>query len=153
MPDPYRNFKFEVEIDGFIRAGFSKVTGLKHTVEVVEYREGGENETPRKLPGQSTYDNVTLERGLSNDSDFIDWCNQIFNLDNAQGQQGGSDFRKTIVIYLKDKAGNRVKKWTVYRGWPTEFTTPDLDASANDVAIETLAVTNEGVKPETLPVA
>jgi phage tail-like protein len=150
MADPYRNYKYDVEISGFLRAGFSKVTGLKHTVEVIEYREGGENETPRKLPGQSTFDNVTLERGMSTDSDFINWIEEVFNLDSSQGEQGGEDFRRTVVIYLKNKAGTRVKKWTVYRAWPTEKGNPDLDATANDVAIESLVLANEGVNEETL---
>lgn len=149
MPDPYRNFKFEVEIGGFVRAGFSKVTGLKHTVEKIEYREGGENETPRKLPGQSNYDDIVLERGMSNDSDFVDWIEEVFNLDNFEGNQGGENFRRNVVIYLKDKSGARVKKWTVYYAWPTEKASPDLDASANDVAIEMLTLANEGVKEQT----
>ncbi|MHA2429172.1 MAG: phage tail protein [Candidatus Hermodarchaeia archaeon] len=146
MPDPYRNFKFEVEIDGFVRAGFSKVTGLKQTIEKVEYREGGDNETPRKLPGQSTFDDVVLERGLSIDSDFVDWIEQVFDLDRSEGNQGDENFRKKVVIYLKDKGGNRVKKWVIYRAWPSENADPDLDASGNDVAIETLTLANEGIK-------
>lgn len=148
--DPYGNFKFEVEIDGFVRAGFSKVTGLKQTIEVIEYREGGENETPRKLPGQSKFEDVTFERGMSSDSDFVDWIQSVFNLDNSEGAQGDDEFRKTPVVYLKDKGGNRVKKWTIYRAWPNEKGSPDLDGSANDVAIETLVLTNEGIKEETL---
>jgi len=150
MPDPYRNFKFEVEVGGFVRAGFSKVTGLKHTVEKIEYREGGENETPRKLTGQSSYDDVVFERGMSTDTDFVDWIEQVFNLDNVEGAQGGEDFRRTIVVYLKNKAGERAIKWTIYRAWPAEDADPDLDASANDVAIESLTVANEGIKKQVL---
>jgi phage tail-like protein len=150
MPDVYRNFKYEVEIDGFVRAGFSKITGLKETTESIEYREGGENETPHKLPGQTTYDDLTLERGMSNDSDFINWRKMIFNLDESDGAQGDDNFRKLVTIYLKNKAGTRVKKWTVYRAWPKEKGSPDLDASANEVAIETLVIANEGVKEENL---
>lgn len=152
MPiDPYLKHKFEVEVDGFVRAGFQKVSGLKHTVEIAMYREGGENETPQKLPGQSTYDNITLERGLSTDSDFIDWISEIFSLDESDGNQGDNNFRKTINIYLKDKSGRRVKQWTVFRAWPSEQTHPDLDASVmGEVAIESLVLANEGIKPITL---
>jgi len=150
MADPYRNFKFEVEIGGFVRAGFSKVTGLKHTVEQVEYREGAENETPRKLPGQSTYDDVVFERGMSTDSDFVDWMAEVFNLDNVEGVQGDDSFRKTIVVYLKNKAGDRAIKWTIYRAWPHIDDDADLDASANEVAVESLTVAHEGVKKQVL---
>jgi len=150
MSDIYRNFKYEVEINGFVRAGFSKVTGLNETTEVVEYREGGENETPRKLPGQTTYDNIVLERGMSNDSDFINWRKQIFDVDQAEGNQGNDEFRKTVTIYLKNKAGTRVKKWVVKKAWPAEKGNPDLDAMANDPAIETLTLAHEGIKESTL---
>jgi phage tail-like protein len=152
MPvNPYLKHKYEVEVDGFVRAGFSKVSGLKHTIEIAEYREGGENETPQKLPGQSSFDNITLERGLSDDPEFINWMQLIFNLDESDGNQGDDNFRKTINIYIKDKSGRRVKQWTVYRAWPSEFTHPDLDASAmGEVAIESLVITNEGVKPTIL---
>lgn len=156
MADPYRNFKFEVEVDGFVRAGFSKVSGLKHTIETVEYREGGENETPRKLPGQSGFDDITLERGSSKDNDFVNWIQQVFNLDGSEGNQAngvGDDFRKKVVVYLKDKSGTRVKKWTIQQAWPNEKGTADLDASGNDVLIDSLVLTNEGVKEENLLVA
>lgn len=154
MPiDPYRNFKFEVEVEGFVRAGFSKITGLEHSVAVIDYREGGENETTRRMPGQSSFNELSMERGKSNDTDFTDWINEIFNLDNVDGKQGDELFRRTLTIYLKNKAGDRVKKWTVLRAWPSKRTIGDLDATANEVLIETLVVQNEGVREVALDAA
>lgn len=151
MPDPYRNFKFEVESDGFVRAGFSKITGLGETTEDIEYREGGENESPHHLSGQTKFNDVVFERGMSTDSDFINWRKLIYDLDKKDGAQGtDDDYRKTIVVFLKDKSGDRVKKWTISRAWPKEVKYPDLDASANEVAIESMTVCNEGIKMETL---
>lgn len=152
MADVYRNMKFEVEIDGFVRAGFTKVSGLKESTESIDYREGGDNESPDKLPGQTTFDDITLERGMSTDSDFINWRKLIFNVDEGEGNQGDDNFRKTVVIYLKNKAGQRVKKWTVQRAWPKENGDPDLDATGNDVAIETMVLAHRGFVRETLPV-
>lgn len=149
LRDPYRNFKFEVEITGFARAGFAKVEGLGHSVESIAYREGGENEVMLQLPGQSKFEDVTLERGMTEDTDFLDWINGIFDLDNAKGSQGAvEDFRKTVVIYLKDKSGTRVRKWTVINAWPKDKKTGGLDAKANDVLLTTLVLANEGVKEE-----
>lgn len=151
MTDPYRNFKFEVEINGFTRAGFSVVSGLSETTEDITYREGGENETPHHLPGQTTYGDVTLSRGISDDDDFINWREEIFNLDQANGQQGDNEtFRKTVVVKLKDKSGAAVKKWTIKRAWPKEFSSEDLDANANAVAIQNIVLANEGIKYESL---
>lgn len=151
LRDPYRNYKFEVEIDGFDRAGFNKITGLAHNVEVIEYREGGENETPLKLPGQSSFDNIVLERGLSEDEDFIAWINEVFNLDNTSGAQGeNEDFRRDVSIFLKDKKGDRVRKWRVSNAWPTKYDLGDLDASASEVLISRLELANEGWTEEAL---
>jgi phage tail-like protein len=151
MPaDPYRNFKFEVEVGGFTRAGFSKVTGLTETTEVIDYREGGENETPRRLPGQTTFDPVVLERGMSIDKDFQEWRKAVYDVDQVDGAQGDDNFRRTIIVYLKNKAGTRVKKWVVHRAWPSIESEADLDGGANDVLIESLTLANEGVKRTTL---
>lgn len=149
--DPYRNFKFVVEIDGFVRAGFHTIEGLTHEVEVIDYREGGENETPHKLPGQSKFGELTMTRGVSKDQDFTNWIEEIFNLDNVDGFQPPNEgFRRTVTIRLRDKAGNPVKQWTVFRAWPSMRSLENLDASGNDVLIESLTVQNEGVKEVTL---
>lgn len=145
MADPYRNFQYEVEIDGFTRAGFQKVSGLKRTTDITEYREGGDNATPRKLPGQTKYDNVTFERGMSSDNDFNAWYETVFTLDGVGGANPPANgFRKRIIVYLKDKGGNRVKKWVLKRCWPSEEAITDLDASSSDVLIEQLVVAHEG---------
>lgn len=152
--DPYRNYKFEVEIGGFVRAGFSKIGGLERTTQVVDYREGGENEVMRKLPGQTEFSELTFERGVSNDDDFNAWLNQTYDPEAVDGQQIGGDIRRQVVIYLKDSlTGVRVKKWTVYRAWCNALSFGDLDASANDVFVETATIQNEGWKMESLDVA
>jgi phage tail-like protein len=143
--DPYRNFKFRVDVEGFTRAGFSKISGFEENTEDVEYREGGENETPHHLPGQTKFGDLTLERGVSRDDDFIGWRKLIFDVNRESGEQPpNDDFRKDIVIYLRDKEGNDVKKWTVRRAWPKSFKHGDLDANANEVEIETIVLANEG---------
>lgn len=153
--DPFRNFKFEVEISGFEQAGFRMVSGLNRTTEIVEYREGGEAETPHKIPGQTTWENITLERGMATRDasvEFLAWCNLIYDLDvgngrdpgNGTGIDDGSGFRKTITIWLKNKGGERVAKWEVQRCWPAEWQHEDLDASGNDVFIERLVLAHEG---------
>ncbi len=147
MPDPYLNFKYSVEIGGFSRTGFRNIDGLKQSLEEILYREGGENETAHKIPGQTTYDDVTFERGQSSDTDFTDWLEQIFDVDRVDGAQGDvAGWRKTIVIYLHNKAGVAVVKWTLKKCWPSELAWGTLDAMANDVMIETLVVKTEGIK-------
>ena len=80
--DPYKNFKFRVKMqgdDGNFRTvlGVSKSGALKRTTEVVKHRSGGENSTDHKSPGRTTYDGITLERGVTHDREFEKWANKV----------------------------------------------------------------------------
>lgn len=146
--DPYKNFKFRVMWDGKYVAGISKVSGLTRTTQVVTYREGGDPSIARKSPGQTEYTAITLERGVTHDPEFENWANKVWDFAN-RGQLGQEvslqDFRKDIIVELYNEAGQKVMAYNIYRCWVSEFTAlPDLDASANAVAIQTLKLENEG---------
>lgn len=142
--DPYKNFKFRVKWDGKYVAGVSRVSALKRTTEVVEHREGGDPSRVRKSPGQTNYEPITLERGVTHDEEFEKWANSIHSL---QGDAAMSlrDFRKDIIIELLNEQGSIVKRYIVFRCWVSEYTAmPDLDAAGNAVAIESMVLQNEG---------
>lgn len=83
---------------------------------------------------------------MSNDADFSAWIRTIFRADAKDGAQGSVEgWRKDVTVYLKDKAGARVKKWTLLNTWPSEVNAGDLDGGANDVLMETLVLQNEGM--------
>lgn len=144
--DPYKNFKFRVKWDGRYVAGVSKVSALQRTTEVVEYREGGDPSSSRKSPGQTKYEAITLERGVTHDEEFEKWANKVWNFGSGLGSEVSlKDFRKDIIIELYNEAGQKVIAYNVYRCWVSEYRAlPELDASANAVAIQTLKLENEG---------
>ncbi len=149
--DPYKNFKFRVKWDGRYVAGVSKVSTLKRTTEVVKHREGGDPSSTRKSPGQTEYDAITLERGVTHDLDFEQWANKVWNFKAGLGQEVSlADFRKDIIIEMYNEAGQLVIAYNVYRCWVSEYTAlPDLDASANAVAIQSIKLENEGWERDT----
>jgi phage tail-like protein len=144
--DPYKNFKFRVKWDGRYVAGISKVSALKRTTEVVEHREGGDPSSTRKSPGQSKYEAITLERGVTHDTEFEKWANKIWNYGSGLGSEVSlKDFRKDIIIEMYNEAGQLAIAYKVYRCWVSEYQAlPDLDAKANEVAIQTIKLENEG---------
>ena len=144
--DPYKNFKFRVKWDGRYVAGISKVGALKRTTELVEHREGGDPSAVRKSPGQSKYEAITLERGVTHDTEFEKWANKVWNYGSGLGSEVSlKDFRKEIIIEVYNEAGQLALAYKVYRCWVSEFQAiPELDASANAVAIQTLKLENEG---------
>lgn len=144
--DPYKNFKFRVKWDGRYVAGVSKVGALKRTIEAVDHREGGDPSTVRKSPGQTKYEPITLERGVTHDSEFEKWTNKVWNFGSGLGSEVSlKDFRKDIIIEVYNEAGQLAIAYKVYRCWVSEFQAlPELDASANAIAIQTLTLQNEG---------
>jgi len=144
--DPYKTFKFRVKWDGRYVAGVSKVGALKRTTEVVTHREGGDPSSERKSPGQSKYEAVTLERGVTHDTEFEKWANKVWNFGSGLGAEVSlQDFRKDVIIEMYNEAGQLVVAYKLYRCWVSEYQAlPELDASANSVAIQTLKLENEG---------
>ena len=144
--DPYKNFKFRVKWDGKYVAGVSKVGGLKRTTEVVTHREGGDPSSSRKSPGRTEYEAITLERGVTHDTEFEKWANKVWNYGSGLGAEVSlKDFRKEIIIEVYNEAGQLVIAYKVFRCWVSEFQAlPELDANANAVAIQTLKLENEG---------
>ena len=144
--DPYKNFKFRVRWDGRYVAGVSKVSALKRSTELVEHREGGNPSTTHKSPGRTKYEAVTLERGVTHDTEFEKWANKVWNFGSGLGSETSlRDFRKDIAIEVYNEAGQKVLAYNVFRCWVSEYQAlPDLDANANAVAIQTLKLENEG---------
>jgi phage tail-like protein len=144
--DPYKGFKFRVKWDGRYVAGVSKVGALKRTTEMVEHREGGDPSTSRKSPGRTKFDAITLERGVTHDTEFEKWANKVWNYGAGLGSEVSlKDFRKDIIIDVFNEAGQKALSYKVYRCWVSEYqAVPGLDANANAIAIQTLKLENEG---------
>lgn len=144
--DPYKNFKFRVKWDGRYVAGVCKVSALKRTTEVVKHREGGDPSSSRKSPGRTEFDAITLERGVTHDTEFEKWANKVWNFGSGLGAEVSlKDFRKDIIIELYNEAGQLAITYKLFRCWVSEFQAlPDLDANANAVAIARLKLENEG---------
>ena len=150
--DPYKNFKFRIKWDGRYVAGVSKVTALKRTTEMVEHREGGDPSSSHKSPGRTKYEPITMERGVTHDTEFEAWANKVWNFGNAQApvdqrtrEVSLKDFRRNLTIDVFNEAGQPVLSYKVYRAWISEFTAQaDLDANANAILIQSIKIEHEG---------
>jgi phage tail-like protein len=141
--DPYKNSRFQVRWDNQVVAGLSKMGALKRTTEVVEFREAGENIVPRKLPGKSSFADVTLEAGITYDTAFEDWANLVNDFASHSLASLG-EFRKNISIDVFNDAGQKALSYNLYRCWVSEYQAlPDLDAGANAIAITTIKLVYE----------
>ena len=135
--DPYAQFNFLVEIDGLSVAGFTEVGGLTNESDIIEYREGADTATVRKLPGLRKYSNITLKRGFTQNKELWEWRNTT---------NEGKTERKAGSIILLDEARNEALRWNFSEGWISKWEGPALNSTANEASIESLEIAVEGIE-------
>ena len=138
--DPYAQYNFMVEIDGVTRAGFTECGGLTTEQDMIEYREGSETATVRKLPGLRKYSNITLKRGFTQDTELWTWRKTTID---------GKTERRSGAIILLDEARDEALRWNFREGWVCKWEGPALNATANETAIESLEICIESLELET----
>jgi phage tail-like protein len=127
--------------------GFKECTGLESTLEVEEYKEGGNNASTLKFPTRTNTGPIRLKRGVGLGDDLWNWHNEFVF---------GRGKRKNGLIVLQNDDQIPIKIWVFNRGIPTKFVGPSLDATRSAVAIEELEVVHEGlslVSPGTIGAA
>jgi phage tail-like protein len=133
--DPYRNFNFLVEMDGITQASFIECSGLEATTEVIEVRQGGDSTTVYKLPGKTSYGDITLKWGTTSSTELMSWRQDV--IDGTINRLNGS-----VVLY--DLANQtEVARWNFFNAWPTKWDGPSLNAKGNDISIEILVLAVE----------
>lgn len=136
--DPYLSFKFHVEIEGLIVAGFSEVSGLQVEIETQDYREGGVNDYIRKMPKSTRFPNLILKRGITDCDLLWKWHQDAVN---------GKIKRTTIYILLFDNLQEKEKwRWSLEEAFPVKWSGPDFNADGRAAAVESLELVHHGIK-------
>jgi phage tail-like protein len=138
--DPYRGFNFRVEIDNVGEAYFSEAGGLTFDVDPVDYREGTDKWLHvRKLTGLRKFSNITLKRGYTTNKELWNWYKDVLD--------GKPDIRRNGAIVLQDEEHNDTPlRWEFQRGWVCKWEGPAMNATSNDVAIESIEICVERVE-------
>ncbi|MCP5050825.1 MAG: phage tail protein [bacterium] len=136
--DPYRGSRYYLEIDGITQAGFSEASIPDTSQDPIEYREGNETPTVRKIPGLIKYGNLTLKWGVTDTMDLYNWRKEV-----EDGKMG--DARRNVAVVILDEEGGDKARWEFSQAWPTKYDSPDLNATGSDIAVETLEIAHEGM--------
>lgn len=133
LTDPYRGFRFRVEIAGIQVAAFSEASVPDINVDTVDYREGTDPIYKRPLSGLTNYGRLTLKKGLTDGMDLYNWQQQVSQLGS-----GSPAAQKNISLVLMDTDASEKLRWNVINAWPVKYETSGLNASSSDVLVETL---------------
>jgi phage tail-like protein len=140
--DPYSGYNFEVIVTGVsddgkaVKGSFAEVSGLEVAMDPIEYRNGSEDITMRKVPGLKKFTNITLKRGITGDLAFWNWVVEGMN---------GLVRRTEGAIVMLDENRREVLRWTFRRAWPCKWTGPGLNAKNNEISMETVEICHEGL--------
>jgi phage tail-like protein len=143
LPDPPPTFNFLVIITGVsddggdVQGAFSEVSGLEVSLPPIRYRTGSEQITDRQIPGKAEYTNIVCKRGSTGDIRFFNWIVEAIN---------GRVRRTEGAIVLLDENRQEYLRYTFRRGWPTKFTGPTLNATANEVGLDSVEIAHEGLQ-------
>lgn len=142
--DPYKNYKFRVILDNKTVLGVTKVGSLKRTTEVVTHRSGGDDSHETKSPGKTTFDAITMERGITHDREFERWANMVHQY-NGDASMDLVNYKKDLILEHLNEKGQVAFRYFLRNCWVSEFTSsPEFDASANAIAVESLKIEVEG---------
>jgi phage tail-like protein len=134
--DPYRGFNFRIEIENTTLGGFRECSGLTLNTDPVDYREGTDELHVRKLTGLRKFANVVLKRGYTDNLELWNWYKKVLN---------GETDRRNGAIVLQNELHQDVVRWNFENGFIAKYEGPTLNATSNDVAIETIEICAEKV--------
>lgn len=137
--DPYRSFRFRLEIDGIASAGFSEVSLGETATDSIDYREGNEPNHVRKLPGLHKFGIVTLKRGMTASLEIFQWHSLIVDGDTANA-------RRNVAVIVADENGADQARFIISNAWPAKYVVGELNGKGNELLIETLELANEGIE-------
>ncbi len=139
--DPLLNYRYRVEIDGLVVAGFSEVTGLGSEIETEEFKEGGTGFVHR-LPAGFKQSNIVLKKGMGLSTDLIEWYQEV-----VKALRFGKPIPKSPNLYISliDGEGRERVRFRITAAYPVKWSGPELKGSGSDVAIETIELVHEGM--------
>lgn len=137
-PEPFIKYNFLVEIDGIVESHFMEVEGLNVTVDVIEFREGGDQSSPMLIPGLAHYGPLILRNGVTASTELFDWMEETVD---------GTMVRKNLSVIILDAEGNEVARYNVYEAWPSSWSLGKLTGLGVGPVIEELVIQYEKFEP------
>jgi len=128
------HFKVEINLPDVAQEDretrFQEVGGLSKSIDIEEFKEGGENRFAHRLPSPAKYGNVILKRGLLTKSSLIKWCFDA--IDNFSFKPAD------VTITLLNEEHKPLSVWNIAKAFPVKWSTSDFKAQENSIVIETL---------------
>lgn len=125
-----------------VKSRFSKVSGLRVSIETEQATGGWKNFANLQIPRKVKYENITMERGFLEGS--------LVNTEFAQVLDAFALIPSSVLISILDRQGQPKNSWLLMGAYPVSWSLSDLDANSSDVMIETIELTYAKLLPMSL---
>ena len=138
--DPLIGAHFALDVDGVVSAFFKEASGFNNTSEIVTHQavDASGKSVLQKIPGDLTWDEITLSRGITDDKALLDWRQKVIDGDVAGARANGS-----VVMY--NQSNEEVARFNFVNGWPSAWKGPDVSSEDQSVAVEEITIAHEGL--------
>jgi phage tail-like protein len=139
--DPLIGAHFALEVQGVVSAFFSQASGFNNSSEVITHQavDAQGRSVIQKIPGDLTWDDITLNRGITDDLALWDWRQQVIDGNVTEARKDGS-----VIMY--NHAHEEVSRFNFRNGWPSGWKGPDVSSEDQSVAIEEITIAHEGLE-------
>jgi len=144
-PHPYSQFDFTIHLGSgdakTVHAGFQEVSGLELDAGTkVVARKAPAKRRIVKITGMNKSTDVTLKRGVISAPDLNAWLDEV---------RKNSKARRDVLITLQcEDPKIPAQTWKLRRARIINHTSGPLNAKGNDVAIEEMVISHEGIELE-----
>ena len=136
--DNYGTFRYQLRFEDTIVAGFTDADNA----------DSAPVKQQNSSDGKLDYKALAFTRGLSRNSNFLEWCNITWEEDEQNSQEVddlGPELRNFTLLVL-DEDGNVIRKYSILKAWSShcEFA-PEMDSSSSESIIESLILQINGI--------
>ena len=139
--DPLIGAHFALDVDGVVSAFFKEASGFNNSTEVITHQAVDDKgrSVIQKIPGDLTWDDITLRRGITDDRALWDWRQKVIDGQVEDARANGS-----IIMY--NTTNDEVARFNFVNGWPSGWKGPDVSSEDQTVAIEEITIAHEGLE-------
>jgi tail tube protein gp19 len=138
----HQRWQFGIEIGGFEVGFFTTASEVSVSNAVVEFNPAG-SISAQKAAGRMTWDDVTLEKGWSQES--AEDAALLWQRDIARASQGTgglpADYMRELDIVEYDRTGREIRRFRLYYAFIQKISfSPAKDGSSSDNSIQQVVI-------------
>jgi len=136
-----QKWQWGIEINGFNAALFSKGQEPKTEFEEVAFAPGG-SIFDQKLPGRVKFDDITLEKGITQDGAdkaALTWLLTQLVAGVGIGALPEVALRDVDIVRY-DRTGKEIRRWTLHGAWVKVLEYEELEGGSSDNSIEKITL-------------